>query len=146
MSPSRSSLHPTTKKRHDFEMEAFSSTSNISAKSLSNLKANIGFGILRTSWFRNCPCWLDLTKNWQRYWGLKRWLPFQNQLVFLSSGVQYEVEVLKSGGLELNTFQSFTMSILTERKDTRLLTLSAQNFYITRHTINFISSINGLIL
>ena len=37
------------KKRVDFEMEAFSSTSNILAKSLSNLEAKVGFGILRTS-------------------------------------------------------------------------------------------------
>ena len=43
-------LHPTTKKkRHDSEMEAFSSTSNISAKSLSNLTTKGSFGILRTS-------------------------------------------------------------------------------------------------
>ena len=38
----QSSIHPMTKKKRvDFEMEAFSSTSNISAKSLSNLQAKI---------------------------------------------------------------------------------------------------------
>ena len=37
------------KKRHHSEMEAFSSTSNISAKSLSNLTTKGSFGILRRS-------------------------------------------------------------------------------------------------
>ena len=37
------------KKQYDSEIEAFSSTSNISAKSLSNLQAKVSFGILRTS-------------------------------------------------------------------------------------------------
>ena len=74
------------KKRHHSEMEAFSSTSNISAKSLSNLTTKGSFGILRTSWFRNCPCLLDLIKIWPRYWRLKRRLPFRNHIVFFVVG------------------------------------------------------------
>ena len=76
----------TQKKRHDFEMEAFSLTLNISAESLSNIKTKGSFGILRTSRFQNYPWLLDLTKNWQRYWGLKRRLPFQNHGVFFKCG------------------------------------------------------------
>ena len=45
------------------EMEAFSLAPNISAESLSNLKARVSIGILRTSWFWNCPCMLDSNKN-----------------------------------------------------------------------------------
>ena len=48
------------KKWDNFEMKAFSSTPNISAKSLSNNKAKVGVGILRMSWFWNCACLLDL--------------------------------------------------------------------------------------
>ena len=57
------------KKRYDSEMEAFSSTSNISAKSLSNLASKDCFEISSSWGFRNCPWLLDFIKIWPRYWG-----------------------------------------------------------------------------
>ena len=67
-------------------MEAFSLTLNIFANSWSNLTTKTSFRILRTSRFQNCPWLLELTKNWRRYWGLKRRLPFKHHLVFFERG------------------------------------------------------------
>ena len=50
-------LHPTTKKRVDFEMEAISLTLNISANSWSNLVSKDSFEISSPWWFQNRP-WL----------------------------------------------------------------------------------------
>ena len=69
-----------SKKLNDFEMEAFSLTLNISAKSLSNLTTKDSFWILKMSWFWNWPWLFDLIKNWRRYWGLKRRLPIHGRM------------------------------------------------------------------
>ena len=70
------------KKRYNFQLEAFTLTLNISAKTLSNTTIKDSFEISSSRGFRKCPWLLDLIKIWLRYWGLKRRLPFENRQLF----------------------------------------------------------------
>ena len=58
-------------------LEAYKDASSVCLKQLVRWAFKVIFRIVRTSWFQNCP-WL--IKNWQRYWQLKRRLPFLNYL------------------------------------------------------------------
>ena len=80
-------IHPTTKKTSSFRNGSLPFNLQYFGQILSNLASNDSFEISSSWGFQNCPWLLDLIKIWPRYWRLKRRLPFQNHVVFLSSGV-----------------------------------------------------------